>query len=84
MKYCQLGRSGLKVSALTLGTMTMGGAGVFGKAGNAGLDEARRQIIEACNASLKRLRTDYIDLDQVQTAKDRLGAADPLLLGPHL
>ena len=29
MEYRQLGRSGLKVSAVTLGTMTFGGTGKF-------------------------------------------------------
>lgn len=29
MEYRQLGRSGLRISALTLGTMTFGGAGAF-------------------------------------------------------
>lgn len=127
MEYRLLGRSGLKVSTITLGTMTMGGGGQFAKVGNVGLDEARRQIdlcldhgvnlidtadvysagaseeivgealggkrpkgvliaskarfpagegpndrglsryhlIRACEASLKRLRTDVIDLYQV-------------------
>jgi aryl-alcohol dehydrogenase-like predicted oxidoreductase len=127
MEYRQLGRSGLKISVLTMGTMTMGGKGGFAKVGNVGLDEARRQIdlcldagvnlidtadiystgaseeiigealggtrkggvliatkarfamgegpndrglsrhhlIRACEASLKRLRTDVIDLYQV-------------------
>ena len=44
MEYRLLGRSGLKVSTITLGTMTMGGGGPFAKIGNVGLDEARRQI----------------------------------------
>ncbi|WP_026872152.1 aldo/keto reductase [Inquilinus limosus] len=127
MEYRLLGRSGLKVSTITLGTMTMGGKGNFAKVGNAGVDEARRQIdlcldagvnlidtadvystgaseeiigevlggrrkggvliatkarfpmgdgpndrglsrhhlIEACEASLRRLKTDVIDLYQV-------------------
>lgn len=127
MEYRQLGRSGLKVSVLTMGTMTMGGRGNFAKVGDVGLAEARRQIdlmvdggvnlvdtadvysggaceeivgealggrrpgglliatkarfptgpgpnerglsrhhlIAACDASLKRLRTDVIDLYQV-------------------
>ncbi|MBL8582228.1 MAG: aldo/keto reductase [Rhizobiaceae bacterium] len=127
MEYRLLGRSGLKISTITLGTMTMGGKGGFAKVGNVGLDEARRQIdlcidagvnlidtadiysfgaceeivgealggqrkggvllatkarfamgegpndrglsryhlINACEASLKRLRTDVIDLYQV-------------------
>ncbi|AQS88503.1 oxidoreductase [Neoasaia chiangmaiensis NBRC 101099] len=44
MEYRTLGRSGLKVSVLTLGTMTFGGSGAFAKVGAIGLDVARRQI----------------------------------------
>ena len=44
MEYRTLGRSGLKVSVLTMGTMTFGGAGGFAKAGNTDLAGARRQI----------------------------------------
>jgi aryl-alcohol dehydrogenase-like predicted oxidoreductase len=126
MEYRTLGRSGLKVSALTLGTMTFGGTGAFAKVGSTDLEGARRQIdlaieagvnlfdtadiysdglseeilgkalasrrnkvlvttkarfptgdgpndrgssrihlIEACEASLRRLGTDYIDLYQL-------------------
>jgi aryl-alcohol dehydrogenase-like predicted oxidoreductase len=126
MDYRQLGHSGLRVSTLTLGTMTIGGSGVFASVGDVDLDGARRQIdlaldagvnlidtadvysagvseeiigqalvgrrdrvllatkarmpmgegpndaglsrhhlIEACEASLRRLRTDHIDLYQV-------------------
>ena len=126
MDYRQLGRSGLRVSALTLGTMTFGGGGNFAKVGSTDVDGARRQIdmcldagvnlidtadvysagaseeivgqalagrrdgvllatkarmrrgdgpndqglsrhhlIRACEASLRRLGTDYIDLYQV-------------------
>ena len=127
MEYRLLGGSGLKVSVLTLGTMTFGGRGPFAKVGNLGIEDVRRAIdlfadagvnlidtadvysgggsedlvgealgpkrkpgmliatkarfsmgpgpndrglsrwhlIEACNASLKRLRTDVIDLYQV-------------------
>jgi aryl-alcohol dehydrogenase-like predicted oxidoreductase len=126
MEYRQLGRSGLRLSNLTLGTMTFGGHGQFGNVGKTDLAGARRQIdialdagvnmidtanmysagaseeiigqalsgrrervllatkarfpmgpgpneqglsrhhlIEACDASLRRLRTDHIDLYQV-------------------
>ncbi|MCO6048950.1 aldo/keto reductase [Mesorhizobium sp. RP14(2022)] len=44
MEYRLLGRSGLKISTLTLGTMTFGGGGKFSQVGSTGLDEARRQI----------------------------------------
>jgi aryl-alcohol dehydrogenase-like predicted oxidoreductase len=126
MDYRQLGSSGLRVSALTLGTMTFGGQGNFAKVGSTDVATARRQIdmcrdagvnlidtadvysqggseeivgevlagrrddvllatkvrmrmgegpnmeglsrhhvIEGCEASLRRLRTDYVDLYQV-------------------
>jgi len=126
MEYRQLGRSGLRVSALTLGTMGFAGSGQFRDVGEIDLAGARRQIdialdagvnlidtadiysrgaseelvgqalegrrdralvatkarfamgdgpndaglsrhhlIEACEASLRRLRTDHIDLYQV-------------------
>jgi len=127
MEYRLLGGSGLKVSVLTMGTMTFGGQGAFAKVGDVTLDEVRRLIdivadagvnlidtadiysaggseellgeamggkrkpgmliaskarfptgsgpndrglsryhlIEACEASLRRLRTDVIDLYQV-------------------
>ena len=129
MDYRFLGRSGLQVSELTLGTMTFGGTGLFEKIGNTQVEEARRlvdicleaglttfdtadmyslglsektlgqaigkerrdkvliatkafmrvgegvhdvglsrqHIIKACDASLRRLGTDYIDLYQVHS-----------------
>ncbi|MGZ4174081.1 MAG: aldo/keto reductase [Solirubrobacteraceae bacterium] len=146
MEYRQLGRSGLRLSSLTLGTMTFGGHGQFGNVGTTDLDGARRQIdmaldagvnlidtanmysagaseeiigqalsgrrdrvllatkarfpmgpgpneqglsrhhlIEACEASLRRLQTDHIDLYQVhewdgQTPlEETLGALDHLM-----
>ena len=44
MEHRQLGASGLRVSALTLGTMTFGGRGNFAKVGSTGLEQATRQI----------------------------------------
>ena len=146
MQYRQLGRSGLRISALTLGTMGFGGAGKFSDVGQIDLAGVRRQIdmaldagvnlidtadaysdgaseeligralekrrdaaliatkarfaiapgpndaglsrhhlIEACEGSLRRLRTDHIDLYQVhewdgQTPlEETLGALDHLL-----
>lgn len=44
MEYRTLGRSGLKVSAITMGTFTFGGVGPFARVGNTGVDEARRLV----------------------------------------
>jgi aryl-alcohol dehydrogenase-like predicted oxidoreductase len=44
MEYRRLGRSGLFVSALTLGTMTFGGQGAFSKVGSTDVAGARRQV----------------------------------------
>ena len=148
MEYRQLGRSGLRVSCLTLGTMTFGGRGQFRAVGETDLEGARRQIdmaldagvnlidtadvysagaaeeivgqalegrrdrallatkarfpmgrgpndaglsahhlIEACEASLRRLRTDHIDLYQVHEwdghtpLEETLAALDQLVRG---
>jgi aryl-alcohol dehydrogenase-like predicted oxidoreductase len=125
MEYRMLGASGLEVSVLSFGTMTMGGEGRFAAMGTVQVEEARRQVeicieagvnlfdtadiysfgkseevlgqalgvrrkdivlatkafvrmepgtnkaglsrrhlVEACEASLRRLGTDYIDLYQ--------------------
>jgi aryl-alcohol dehydrogenase-like predicted oxidoreductase len=125
MEYRLLGASGLEVSVLSFGTMTLGGEGRFAAMGNVQVEEARRHvdicieagvnlfdtadiyslgkseevlgqalgarrkdivlatkvfvrlesgtnkaglsrrhIVEACEASLRRLGTDYIDLYQ--------------------
>ncbi len=146
MQYRQLGRCGLRVSAITLGTMTFGGRGNFAKTGalditgarrmidlcldsgvnlidtadvySAGLSEeivgqalagrrdrvlvaskvrfpmgegandaglSRHHLIRACEASLRRLQTDHIDLYQVhqwdgQTPiEETLAALDDLI-----
>ncbi len=57
MEYRQLGRSGLKISVLTLGTMTMGGRGKFASVGNTGLAEARRQIDLCLDAGVNLIDT---------------------------
>ncbi len=44
MEYRQLGNSGLKVSSITLGTMTFGGTGAFAKVGNADVKLAKSII----------------------------------------
>lgn len=44
MEYRSLGQSGLKVSTITLGTMTFGGQGAFAKVGSADVADARSII----------------------------------------
>ena len=146
MEYRFLGGSGLEVSTLSFGTMTLGGEGRFAAMGNVQVDEARRLIeicieagvnlfdtadiysfgkseevlgqalgarrkeivlatkvfvrlepgtnkaglsrrhlIEACEASLRRLGTDYIDLyqshgfDSLTPLEETLRAFDDLI-----
>jgi aryl-alcohol dehydrogenase-like predicted oxidoreductase len=57
MDYRQLGRSGLRVSALTLGTMTFGAAGKFASIGTTDLDTARRQIDMCLDAGVNLIDT---------------------------
>ena len=57
MEYRQLGRSGLRVSVLTLGTMTFGGRGFFAKAGNTDVAGARRLIDLAVDAGINLIDT---------------------------
>ena len=47
MQYRTLGRSGLKVSVLTMGTFTFGGSGPFAMVGQQGVAEARR-LVDLC------------------------------------
>lgn len=57
MEYRLLGQSGLKVSALTLGTMTFGGKGAFAKTGETDMAGARRQIDMCLDAGVNMLDT---------------------------
>ena len=57
MDYRQLGRSGLKISALSLGTMTFGGKGNFAKTGATDLAGARRQIDLCIDAGINLFDT---------------------------
>ena len=146
MEYRQLGASGLQVSVLSFGTMTLGGEGRFAAMGNVQVEEGRRHIeicieagvnlfdtadiysfgkseevlgkalgsrrkdivlatkvfvglepgtnkaglsrkhiVEACEASLRRLGTDYIDLyqahnfDSLTPLEETLRAFDDLI-----
>ncbi len=57
MEYRSLGRSGLKVSVITLGTMTFGGTDKWGLIGKADLDTAKRQIGIALDAGVNMIDT---------------------------
>ena len=57
MEYRQLGSSGLRVSTLTLGTMTFGGGGDFAKVGATQVDEARTQVDLALEAGVNLIDT---------------------------
>jgi aryl-alcohol dehydrogenase-like predicted oxidoreductase len=57
MDYRQLGRSGLRVSALTLGTMTFGGRGNFAKVGSTDVTDARRQVDLCLDAGINLFDT---------------------------
>jgi aryl-alcohol dehydrogenase-like predicted oxidoreductase len=57
MEYRQLGNSGLKVSVLTLGTMTFGGKGVFAKVGDVSFEDVRRLIDIFADAGVNLIDT---------------------------
>jgi aryl-alcohol dehydrogenase-like predicted oxidoreductase len=57
MEYRQLGRSGLRISKLTMGTMTFGGQGNFASVGETDVDGARRQIEMALDAGVNLIDT---------------------------
>lgn len=57
MEYRQLGRSGLRISTLTLGTMTFGGRGKFAQVGQLGIEEVRRFIDRAVDAGVNLIDT---------------------------
>src|SRR3954452_2032926 len=57
MDYRQLGRSGLRVSALTLGTMTFGGRGKFANVGSTDVAGAERQLGACLDAGVNLVDT---------------------------
>src|SRR5271154_993997 len=73
MEYRQLGRCGLRVSALTLGTMTFGGREKFGKVGAVDVVGARRQIDMALDAGVNLI--DTADIYSLGACEEILGEA---------
>ncbi|MBI2717840.1 MAG: aldo/keto reductase [Rhizobiales bacterium] len=60
MEYRQLGRSGLRVSLHTLGTMSFGGEGHFATVGQTKLDEARRLVDVAVDHGVNLIDTSNV------------------------
>jgi aryl-alcohol dehydrogenase-like predicted oxidoreductase len=73
MEYRQLGSSGLRVSTLSLGTMTFGGQGKFAKTGDTDLQSARRQIAICIEAGVNLF--DTADVYSAGMAEEILGQA---------
>jgi aryl-alcohol dehydrogenase-like predicted oxidoreductase len=57
MEYRQLGASGLRVSALSLGTMTFGGRDKFVNVGTTDVEQATRQIDRCLDAGINLIDT---------------------------
>ena len=73
MEYRQLGRSGLRISRLTLGTMSFGGRGQFRNVGEVDLEGARRQIAIAMDAGVNLI--DTADIYSSGASEEIIGAA---------
>jgi aryl-alcohol dehydrogenase-like predicted oxidoreductase len=73
MQYRQLGRTGLRVSTFTLGTMGFGGTGWAGPVGQIGVDGAREQIAIARDAGVNLI--DTADVYSAGLAEEILGEA---------
>ena len=73
MEYRQLGNSGLKVSVLTMGTMTFGGKGNFAKVGNLRLDDVRRLIDIVADAGVNLIDTANVYSGGALGGADRRG-----------
>jgi aryl-alcohol dehydrogenase-like predicted oxidoreductase len=83
MEYRQLGRSGLRVSTLTLGTMTFGGRGGFSAVGATDVDGARRQVDMCLDAGVNLIDTADVysgGLSEEITGEVIKGRRDSLLL----
>ena len=94
MEYRQLGRSGLKISTITMGTMTIGGGGKFAQVGDVGVADASRHVDLCLDAGydggrcleafdiLEAYATDHGDLDMVFGSDEGLVAAAAGTGGP--
>jgi aryl-alcohol dehydrogenase-like predicted oxidoreductase len=76
MDYRQLGNSGLRVSALTLGTMGFGGTGWASAVGTTDVEGARRQISMALDAGVNLI--DTADVYSSGLSEEIVGKALPV------
>ena len=81
MEYRQLGNSGLKVSVLTMGTMTFGGKGAFAKVGNVSLEEVRRLIDIVADAGVNLI--DTANVYSAGASEEMIGEAMPTPKARH-
>src|SRR5579863_2557527 len=77
MEYRMLGASGLEVSILSFGTMTLGGEGRFAAMGTVQVEEARRHIEICLEAGVNLF--DTADIYSFGKSEEVLGKA----LGSH-
>ena len=75
MEYRQLGASGLRVSSLSLGTMTFGGRGKFALVGETGAKAAARQLDMALDSGVNLIDTADVYSDGL--AEEILGEVLP-------
>ena len=73
MEYRQLGRSGLRVSEITLGTMGFAGAGQFAPIGDLGVEDAKRQLDLCIDAGVNLI--DTADIYSQGASEEVLGEA---------
>jgi aryl-alcohol dehydrogenase-like predicted oxidoreductase len=73
MEYRQLGRSGLRVSTLTLGTMGFAGAGMFESIGQIDVDGAKRQLDLCIDAGVNLV--DTANMYSAGASEETLGEA---------
>jgi aryl-alcohol dehydrogenase-like predicted oxidoreductase len=71
MEYRTLGKSGLRISVLTMGTMTFGGRGGFAQVGSTDVDQARHQVDMCLDAGINLI--DTADVYSGGLAEDILG-----------
>jgi aryl-alcohol dehydrogenase-like predicted oxidoreductase len=84
MDYRQLGHSGLRVSSLTLGTMTFGGRDKFANVGTTDVEGATRQVDMCLDAGINLIDTAdvYSDgLSEEIVGRALRGRRDRVLLG---